>query len=91
MARVGRPTNNPEHVAAFAHNLNVIRTQHGMTNKQIADALGIKCVSQVSYWTAGKGMPNAKNLKGLAELFDVNVADLTGQTLMSVMKQQGVV
>ena len=89
--RKGRPPKNPEHISAFAHNLNVIKVEKGVTNQMIADFFGFKYVSQVSYWTAGHGMPTAENLQRLAELLQVKVSELTGQKLMVFMKQEGIV
>lgn len=89
--RKGRPPKNPDRISAFAHNLNVIKTEKGITNQMIADFFGFKYVSQVSYWTAGHGMPTTENLQLLAELLQVKVSELTEQKLMVVMKQQGVV
>lgn len=85
MATRGRPKQNRKRVEAFMRNLETIMTDNGITNKQLANALGFKHVSQVSYWRAGYGMPTPTNLKRLAEVLQVRESDLTGQTLMEIL------
>ena len=87
----GRPKKNPDLVKAFARNLNDIKYKRGISNDTIAALMGFKHTSQVSYWTAGHGMPTPSNLKRLADVLHVKPSELTGQKLMVVTKQEGIV
>lgn len=46
-----------------------------LTQKQVADALGIQCVS-VSHWEVGYNMPATAKLTSLAKLYGVTVIEL---------------
>lgn len=89
MAR-GRPKKNAAAIAAFAHNLNTLMQDNGITPKIIADEFGFKYTSQVYFWTTGKCMPTNENLKRLADFLGVKASDLTGQSLIQVLKREGV-
>lgn len=53
------------------------RTDHGMTQKQIADSLGVE-PNTISQWESGAREPRVPQLVKLAELFDCTVDELLG-------------
>ena len=59
---------------AFTLNLVRLRTAHGMTQKQLADALGISDRS-VSKWETGETEPDISTLCRMAELYAVPPAE----------------
>jgi transcriptional regulator with XRE-family HTH domain len=52
-----------------------MRTKSGLTQKQLADRLGVK-QQNVSDWERGERSPSAKNLKKLAEILNCQIDDL---------------
>ena len=52
-----------------------VRRTCGMTQKQLAEALGVT-QGAVSQWETGRGGPSAKMLKPLADVLGVTVDDL---------------
>lgn len=55
-----------------------LRKEHGMTQMQLADALGIS-FQAVSNWERGLSMPDISKLAELAALFDVTIDELLGR------------
>jgi len=55
-----------------------LRKAHGMTQMQLADALGIS-YQAVSNWERGQSMPDISKLPELAELFDTTIDELLGR------------
>lgn len=47
----------------------------GMTQRELADKLGISMVS-VSKWESGKGLPKAKRIKEVADALNTTPANL---------------
>ncbi|GAB2022918.1 helix-turn-helix transcriptional regulator [Pseudolactococcus yaeyamensis] len=63
----------------FQERLKSLRLEQKLTQKQIAEKLGI---SQQSYaqWENGKRKPSGETLQKLADFFDVSVDSLLGNT-----------
>lgn len=61
----------------FAQILRKRRKDLRLTQKEIADTLGIKDVN-VSAWENGKGMPEASRLPALARRLEMTVSELMG-------------
>ena len=59
----------------FAKNLKMERLARKMTQKQVAEHLGIKTQSYQAY-ESNVALPNVINLLQLAELFNISVDDL---------------
>ena len=55
-----------------------LRKEHGMTQMQLADALGIS-FQAVSNWERGQSMPDISKLPELAELFGTTIDELLGR------------
>lgn len=55
-----------------------LRKEHGMTQMQLADALGIS-FQAVSNWERGQSMPDVSKLPELAALFDTTIDELLGR------------
>ena len=59
----------------FAKNLKIERNQKKLTQKQVAEALGIKTQSYQAYETC-IAMPTAENLLKISLFFNVSLDDL---------------
>lgn len=59
----------------FAKNLKMERLARKMTQKQVAEHLGIKTQSYQAY-ESNVALPNVINLLQLAELFNISIDDL---------------
>lgn len=55
--------------------LKELRKERGLTQKQVAEMLGLKCEDRISHWERGQAMPSSKNLFRLAKLYKVKVED----------------
>lgn len=58
-------------------NIRRLRKEHGMTQEQLADSLGVT-VGAVYKWEAGLSVPEVKLLMDIADLFDSSVDLLLG-------------
>jgi len=59
----------------FKDNLIQLRKIHGMTQEDIADAVGVSRQS-VAKWESGESVPDIEKCKILANLFEVSLDDL---------------
>ncbi len=58
-------------------NIRKLRKEQGMTQEQLADALGVT-VGAVYKWEAGLSVPEVKLLMDIADIFDSSVDSLLG-------------
>lgn len=64
----------------FSENLRKLRRQHGLSQEELADRLHV--VRQtVSKWEKGLSVPDAHLLIRIAEIFDISVSTLLGDTM----------
>ena len=56
-----------------------LRTENGLTQQQVADALGLNCVTYLRYEKGQRQMP-LELLPKIADLFDVSLDFLFGRT-----------
>ena len=62
-------------------NLKILRTQKGMSQEELADRLNV--VRQtVSKWEKGLSVPDSEMLIRIAEVFEVSVGELLGETIV---------
>lgn len=59
----------------FCENLKNARKESGLTQKQVANALGV-VESCYANWEQGRTEPNIEMLRKLCAIFDVNVDEL---------------
>ena len=59
----------------FCENLKMARKGVGLTQKQVADKLGV-VESCYANWEQGRTEPNVDNLRKLSEIFDISLDDL---------------
>ena len=64
-----------KHIEVFAKNLKIERTARNMTQKQMAESLGIKTQSYQAY-ERGLTLPSAENLVKLAIFLNVSIDEL---------------
>jgi len=49
------------------------RLKVGITQKQVAEKIGVNSQERISHWEAGRNIPNLANLVKLCKLYKVNV------------------
>ncbi|MBQ7351327.1 MAG: helix-turn-helix transcriptional regulator [Clostridia bacterium] len=64
-----------EHCKTFAKNIRFERNSKGLTQKEIADAIGIKTQSYQAY-ESGVSLPSSENLLKLAIILEVSIDEL---------------
>lgn len=64
----------------FADNLRVLRKAHKMTLKDVAEKLDVS-ISLVHLWEYGKREPVLDDVRVLAEMFNISIADLVGRDI----------
>lgn len=65
----------------LAKNIRYLRKIHNWSQDYVADKLGYKSYTTIQKWEMGVSEPPIKKLKELAELFNVNMNDLTSKDL----------
>ena len=60
---------------SFAENFKNARKAAGLTQQQVADALGLDRTA-IAHYEMGDSMPNIKNLQKICKLFDVKIEAL---------------
>ena len=63
----------------IAENLALYRKLHGLTQSELAEAIGYSNKS-VSKWERGDGTPDILILLTLSEIYGITVSELVGQT-----------
>ena len=53
----------------YRNNLKAARLASGMTQRQAADLLGLRCESRLSQWEGGTSVPSIFNLLRLARMY----------------------
>lgn len=72
----------------LGNNIMILRKENGLTQEQLASALGIS-FQAVSKWETGNSCPDISTLPLLADLFSVSVDQLIGRVpLMGVPEEQ---
>lgn len=61
----------------FGENFRKIRISNSLTQKQVADMMGIR-QSNVSDWEVDKSRPEYEHLIELAKIYDVSLEELLG-------------
>jgi len=64
-----------DHCKVFAKNIKFERKSRGLTQKDIADAVGIKVQSYQAY-ESGVSLPSAENLLKIAILLEISIDEL---------------
>lgn len=49
------------------------RVKAGLTQKQVAEKLGMQCEDRISHWEKGTALPNIKNLFKLSKIYKMPV------------------
>ena len=58
--------------------LKIQRIAHGLTQSELAKATGLK-QQMISWWEAGKGLPNIEFCVRLAEFYEISLDELVGR------------
>lgn len=67
----------------LAANLKMLRLQHGLTQKQVADALNIER-STYTYYERGRTLPTFSTIQKLARIFDISIDTMAGVDLQNL-------
>lgn len=62
----------------IGESLKLQRISHGLTQSELAKATGLK-QQMISWWEAGKGMPNIEFCVRLADFYDISLDELIGR------------
>lgn len=60
---------------SFVENFKKARTEAGLTQQQVADALNLDR-SAIAHYENGDSMPNARNIQNICELFNIKFDEL---------------
>ncbi len=63
----------------YPNKLKEYRCNLKLTQKQVADILGMQCQDRLSHWEKGLAIPNIKNLMKLAKVYTTTVEELYPQ------------
>ena len=63
----------------FAERIRELRIEHGLTQEEVGEIIGVKRYSIYSY-EKGRACPEMKGLVALADYFDVSMDYLAGRT-----------
>ena len=55
------------------NNLKKYRLEAGLTQKQVAEKLGMQCEDRISHWERGQAMPSVGNLIKLSTVFKISI------------------
>ncbi|MGQ7452240.1 helix-turn-helix domain-containing protein [Streptococcus suis] len=69
-------------MSIFTIRLKALRKEKKLTQKELAEKIGIK-QNSYSDWETGKNEPNLENIVKLAQLLDTTTDDLLGRTIYS--------
>ena len=65
----------------LASNIRYLRKTREMTQDQLAEALGYKSYTTIQKWETGISEPPLKVVRKMADLFNVDINDMTGKRL----------
>ena len=65
----------------LSKNIRYLRKKRGLSQEQVANAFGYDNYTTIQKWESEKSDPPVKVVKGLAELFGVNIDDLVRKDL----------
>ena len=66
---------------ALARNIRYLRKKQGWGQEELAEKLGYKSYTTIQKWESGVSEPPLKTVHVLAEMFGVDIADLTNTDL----------
>ncbi len=58
------------------NNLKELRLKAGLTQKQVANRLGLQCEDRLSHWENGQAMPSVKNLFKLCNVYNEGLLNI---------------
>jgi len=56
------------------NNLKEYRLKAGLTQKQVAEMLGMQCEDRLSHWERGNAMPSLTNLLKLCQVYKISIS-----------------
>lgn len=71
----------------LANNIRYLRKKHGWSQDYLAEQLGYKSYTTIQKWESGVSEPPLKKAHALADLFNVDINDLTGVNIENVENQ----
>lgn len=58
------------------NNLRTLRKARGLTQKEVANLMGLKAEDRISHWEKGQLVPHMKNLIKLSQVYQVSIQEL---------------
>lgn len=71
----------------LAQNIRYLRKKMGLSQEDLAQKFGYKSYTTIQKWESGVSEPPFKQLKALAELFDIDMNTLVNQDLQNDSNQ----
>lgn len=71
---------------SLAHNIRFFRKKHGWGQDTLAEKLGYKSYTTIQKWESGVSEPPLKVLHALADLFQVSINELTGNSAPAALE-----
>jgi len=62
----------------FSRRLKELRTERGLTQLQLSEALGYRTYTVITNWESGRQIADIENLKKLSIFFNVSIDYLVG-------------
>lgn len=57
------------------NNLKAFRLKAGLTQKQVAEKLGLQCEDRLSHWERGVAIPSIINLSKLCRVYNIAIEE----------------
>ena len=58
------------------NNLKKYRKEKNLTQKQVAEQLGMQCEDRISHWEKGQSVPSIQNLFKLCRIYSVDPREI---------------
>jgi len=74
----------------YPNSLKYYRKKNGLTQQDVANALGLKSTNRLSVWESGMSLPNVTNLLKIASLYNISPNKLYEYRVRKIKKPKKV-
>ena len=71
-------------IISIGNNIRYLRTQHGLSQEDLAEKLGYKSYTTITKWESGVSEPTLKKASEIASFFNLSVNDLCDTDLTNI-------